>query len=241
MPRYDVRNDGAGPYAVFYCDKCSREFRSQPDLKATVTKSVGRAAVGGLLRNIPILGSSVADRVEGEDPRSIYSLTPEQLDTAWKQCAQYFHECPTCRMLCCPSDWDNQAATCTEDSPRQEEIAEAQAQQAAGVLKGIAGVFGLGEVVRGATEAAKQAGASLARCSKCGALGQPGTKFCTECGGAMVQPSVAKCGKCGADVGTAKFCPECGAKVEAAPAKCKSCGAELKGAKFCPECGTKAG
>jgi len=25
MPRYDVRNDGVGPYAVFYCDKCDRE------------------------------------------------------------------------------------------------------------------------------------------------------------------------------------------------------------------------
>jgi hypothetical protein len=24
MPRYDVRNDGAGPYAVFYCDACER-------------------------------------------------------------------------------------------------------------------------------------------------------------------------------------------------------------------------
>ena len=32
MPRYDVRNDGIGPYAVFYCDICSREFRSQPDV-----------------------------------------------------------------------------------------------------------------------------------------------------------------------------------------------------------------
>lgn len=241
MPRYDVRNDGVGPYAVFYCDKCDREFRSTPDLKATVTKSVGRSAMGGLLRNIPLVGSAVANHVEGDDPRSIYSLTPAQLEAAWKQCQQYFHECPTCRLVVCPSDWDARTSFCTEDSPRKEEIAEAQAEQAAGVLKGIAGVFGLGEVVRGAAEAVKQAGSAMARCPKDGTLAPAGTKFCTECGGPMVQPTAAKCGKCGAEVGESKFCPECGTKVEQAPAKCRNCGAELKGAKFCPECGTKAG
>jgi len=26
-PNYDVRNDGAGPFAVFYCESCGREFR----------------------------------------------------------------------------------------------------------------------------------------------------------------------------------------------------------------------
>ncbi len=56
MPRYDVRNDGFGPYAVFYCDECGREFRSQPDVKNTIANDVGRGAVGGLLRRIPLVG-----------------------------------------------------------------------------------------------------------------------------------------------------------------------------------------
>ncbi|TMC55746.1 MAG: hypothetical protein E6J26_07760 [Chloroflexi bacterium] len=61
----------------------------------------------------------------------------------------------------------------------------------------------------------------------------------------MVQPvDSAKCPQCGADTQGAKFCPECGTKIEqavaSAPTNCRSCGAELKGAKFCPECGTKA-
>ncbi|MBR6497673.1 MAG: zinc ribbon domain-containing protein, partial [Methanomicrobium sp.] len=51
------------------------------------------------------------------------------------------------------------------------------------------------------------------------------------------------CANCGAAIkATAKFCPECGTKVEAAPKKtfCTECGAEIApGAKFCPECGTK--
>ena len=28
MPRYDISNDGMGPYAVFYCDRDERQYRS---------------------------------------------------------------------------------------------------------------------------------------------------------------------------------------------------------------------
>jgi len=51
----------------------------------------------------------------------------------------------------------------------------------------------------------------------------------------------ASCPKCHAPLqGAAKFCPECGAKIEVAR-HCTECGAKLTaGAKFCPECGTKA-
>ena len=43
MPRYDIRNDGIGPYAIFYCDSCGREFRSQPDVGGAVAQDVGTA------------------------------------------------------------------------------------------------------------------------------------------------------------------------------------------------------
>ena len=48
------------------------------------------------------------------------------------------------------------------------------------------------------------------------------------------------CTKCGANISAnAKFCPECGNKVEKAKF-CTNCGANvLAGAKFCPECGNK--
>lgn len=241
MPNYDVRNDGIGPYAVFYCEKCSREYRSKPNVVNTMAKDIGRQALGGALRGIPLFGGAISDSVAGEDPKYITHLTPEQVEAAWGEVKTNFRECPTCMMVCCLSDWDMQANTCKEDSPRRAEIAEAEGEQAAGVLKGIAGVFGLGDAIKSASVAAQQAAASTAKCSKCGVMAAPGTKFCPECGGAMIQPAAAKCGKCGAPTMGAKFCPECGAPVAAAPTKCGKCGAELKGAKFCPECGAKAG
>jgi len=84
MPRYDVRNDGIGPYAVFYCEICDREYRAQPETVSTPGKELGRQAVGGLLRRIPLVGG-LADDVAGEDIRYSYSLTPEQVQRAWGQ------------------------------------------------------------------------------------------------------------------------------------------------------------
>jgi membrane protease subunit (stomatin/prohibitin family) len=50
----------------------------------------------------------------------------------------------------------------------------------------------------------------------------------------------ATCPSCEAPLATnAKFCPECGAKLQSA-ARCTHCGTKLNpGAKFCPECGEK--
>jgi uncharacterized OB-fold protein len=249
MARYDVRNDGVGPYAIFYCDRCNREYRSQPDIGNTITKDIGRSMLGGFLRNVPLVGGAVADGVVGQDPRYTYNLNGPQLESAWKQVEQYFHECSKCHQIVCSSDFDSQSGFCNDDSPRRSEIASAQAEQAAGMVKGIASAFGLGDALTKAADAAKHAGEMAARCPKDGTLAKPGTKFCPNCGTEMVQPAppaatsaIVKCANCGADTKGAKFCPECGTKVEVAQVatKCKNCGAELKGAKFCPECGTKA-
>jgi hypothetical protein len=89
---------------------------------------------------------------------------------------------------------------------------------------------------------------SLAHCPNDGTQALAGTKFCPNCGTAMVQPAPVKaglhCPSCGVEVqpGT-HFCPSCGTKLEQpAPAGiCPKCGTEAKGAKFCPNCGTKIG
>jgi DNA-directed RNA polymerase subunit M/transcription elongation factor TFIIS len=244
MPRYDIRNDGAGPYAIFYCDSCGREFRSQPDIAKAVSQDIGRSAMSGFLRKVPLVGSSVADSVVGEDPRYTYKLSPAQLESAWKQTQVHFRECPTCNRIVCLSDFDTQSGFCQEDSPRSAEIAESRGEQAGAAVKGFASAFGLGEVLNQAgkaAEAAQRATTQMAQCPKDGTLAAPGTKFCPECGSLMTQPAAVLCPKCGADTHGAKFCPNCGNKMEQvqAAARCPNCGAEAKGAKFCPECGTK--
>lgn len=244
MPRYDIRNDGVGPYAVFYCDTCNREFRSQPDVANSIKQDIGRSAMSGFLRKVPLVGSAVADSVVGEDPRYTYNLNPAQLESAWKQVQQHFRECPTCARVVCLSDFDTQSGFCTEDSPRQEEISESRGAQTGAALKGFAAAFGLGDVVekaKQAAEAAQRASTQLARCPNDGTVGPAGTKFCPECGAQMIQPAAQTCPNCGTDAHGAKFCPNCGTKIEQVPAltNCPKCGVETKGAKFCPDCGTK--
>ncbi len=246
MPRYEVRNDGVGPYAVFYCDIDNRDYRSTPDVGGAIAQDVGRKALGGFLRNVPIVGGAVADGVVGQDPRYTYSLTPQQLQAAWAQVKDQFHECPTCKRIVCIADFDAQAGVCVEDSPRRGQIAQAQAEQAAGVVKGFAEAFGLGDAVKKATDAAKKAAQNSARCPNDGTLAPAGTKFCPNCGTAMVQPqppASTKCPQCGTETNGAKFCPNCGTKQPepaAAPAGvCPKCGTQANGAKFCPNCGNK--
>jgi membrane protease subunit (stomatin/prohibitin family) len=80
--------------------------------------------------------------------------------------------------------------------------------------------------------------AQLVPCPKCGKQNVSGAKFCADCGTKMEVAKVP-CVKCGVDLREgAKFCSECGSSQE--KAKCANCQAELApGAKFCPECGTK--
>src|SRR4030043_1081206 len=169
MPRYDIRNDGAGPYAIFFCDSCGREFRSQPDVANTVKQDIGRSALGVFLRKVPLVGGSVADNVVGEDPRYSYKMTPAQLESAWNQCQVHFRECPTCKRIVCLSDFVTQSGFCLEDSPRTEEISEARGAQAGAAIKGFATAFGLGSAldnVGKAVEAAGKATTQMAQCPK---------------------------------------------------------------------------
>jgi ribosomal protein L32 len=241
MPRYDIRNDGHGPYAIFYCDECTREFRSQPDIGGAVAQDLGRQVAGGFLRNIPLVGSTVASNLVGEDPRYSLKMSPQQLESAWKQVQVQFRECPTCNKIVCLSDFDTQSGYCNQDTPRVNEVSEARGAQAGAALKGLASAFGLGDVIKSAGAAARQVQENLAKCSNCGTMAAPGTKFCPECGSPMTQPVPNVCPSCGAPANGAKFCPNCGTKIEQPkPAgKCPNCGTDAQGAKFCPECGTK--
>ena len=216
MPRYDVRNDGVGPYAIFYCDSCGREFRSQPDVSGQIAQNVGKKALGGCFVTYPSSVSALSNTANRDDPRYSYHLSNQQLEAAWNQVSTHFRECPTCNRVVCLSDFDETSGFCQEDSPRKDEIAAAQGEQAGAALMGIASAFGLGDAVKKASQAAKQATGQMARCPKDGTVAAPGTKFCPECGSPMEQPAAAICPKCGTDTHGAKFCPNCGTKIETA-------------------------
>ena len=127
-------------------------------------------------------------------------------------------------------------------------IGDAAKNQGAGGWAGLGVGLGAGRAVGGvfannlATENTPRVKkpTNTIKCPKCGAQVKEGAKFCPECGNKMEQ-EVKKCPECGAKVvPNAKFCPECGKKIVDGKKKCPKCGAEVKaGAKFCPECGEK--
>src|SRR5579859_4468515 len=116
LPRYEVQNDGVGPFAVFYCDKCGREFRTDLAAATNEVQNLGRNALEGLLRNIPLVGYSVANTLE--DPRQTRTLSEAQLHKAWEQVKDLLHDCPTCRMFVCPTDWNAATGYCKDDQPQ---------------------------------------------------------------------------------------------------------------------------
>ncbi|HKP68374.1 MAG TPA: SPFH domain-containing protein [Pyrinomonadaceae bacterium] len=113
----------------------------------------------------------------------------------------------------------------------------------AGLGAGLGAGFAVGGQMANAFGANPQGGgggaaASTVACPGCGKQNNPAAKFCADCGGKMEVAKVP-CIKCGAQLREgAKFCSECGTSQE--KAKCANCQYELApGAKFCPECGTK--
>lgn len=113
----------------------------------------------------------------------------------------------------------------------------------AGLGAGLGAGFAVGNQMAGAFGAGPQGGggaAATVACPACNKQNQPSAKFCADCGGKMEVAHVP-CVKCGANLREgAKFCSECGSTQEKQKCANVNCGAELAaGAKFCAECGTK--
>lgn len=115
----------------------------------------------------------------------------------------------------------------------------------AGLGAGLGAGFAVGGQMANAFGSGQQQGqpaggvpASTTPCPACGKANAFGAKFCADCGGKMEVVKVP-CVKCGAQLREgAKFCSECGSTQE--KQKCTGCQADLApGAKFCPDCGTK--
>lgn len=81
----------------------------------------------------------------------------------------------------------------------------------------------------------------ISKCLKCGSALPENAKFCLECGAKVETLSENEmiCPKCGNKTPKGKFCVECGVKLQNV---CPNCGKEVpQGAKFCLECGQRIG
>jgi ribosomal protein L32 len=68
----------------------------------------------------------------------------------------------------------------------------------------------------------------------------PGAQIATHTAATNTQAAKCLCGNCGAEVGSSKFCPECGKPTaKALPTACPQCGTKISAGKFCGNCGTK--
>jgi hypothetical protein len=256
MPQNTVRNDGAGPYAVFACEKCHREIRSQPAKpeNPAITQQAEQAA-GGLLRNIPVVGDSLATTTTAAVDAMAANLTQKGNDLL----GGLLHHIPVVGDAMATSMAATDPRHALTMTPQQIVLAWQEVQgnfrecptcHQIVCTSDFDDASGFCTDHRPGAQPGQAAGAAAPAASYGYGYNQPaptqgyGTAAPASSYGSAPAPAAAveKCPNCGTETHGAKFCPNCGAKIEPpapAPAVCPSCGAETKGAKFCPNCGTK--
>lgn len=114
--------------------------------------------------------------------------------------------------------------------------------QAAGAMSGqLGGIFNgfAGGFQTPTAPAPEAAPQGNVQCANCGNTLPANAKFCLECGTKVeiLAENEMLCPACGKKTAKGKFCMECGASLVL---KCAKCGVEIpNGAKFCLECGEK--
>jgi hypothetical protein len=244
VQNYEDLSTDHGYQFKFHCDKCGNGFMSQFDTSAIgIAGSALRVAgslFGGLLGSAGNSAYEVQRAVGGK-------AHDDALAAAAQEGKQHFHQCGRCGKWVCPQVcWNAPIGQCTECAPNfQEEFAHAHAQakadaareqlqQAAQQSNYVGGVdMSAGSFQR----APAPAPGEMPQGYGYGPRGAPAMQAGAPPLAALGAPNPNACAKCGADVGTAKFCADCG--TPRAPSACK-CGASLKpAAKFCGECGAQ--
>ena len=222
VSNYEDLSTDKGYQFKFHCDKCGNGYMSrfQPSVTGTA---------GSLLRAAgSIFGgwASSAGNSAYEVQRAVGGKAHDAaLAKAVAEGKEHFHQCSRCGRWVCPEVcWNAQAGQCEECAPDyQEELASAHAQAKADATR-----EQLHEKAR-TTDYVSQIDMSAGAVTK---APQPLA--------AQKPAASANCSSCGADVGKAKFCPECGTPTKPARVACQGCGHEPENpTRFCPECGAK--
>ncbi len=219
---YDDLSTDKGFQFKFYCDKCGNGFMSrfQPSTLGTA---------GSLLRAAGDLfggWASSAGNSAYEMQRAVGGKAhDEALQKAVQEGKEHFHQCSRCGRWVCPEVcWNASAGQCEDCAPDfQEELASSHAHAKA--------------------EAARQQLYERAQqtdyASKIDMSADAHVRAPSPAAQAAAA-TAANCSSCGAEVGKAKFCPECGTPTRPQKLTCPGCGHQPEGSpKFCPECGMK--
>jgi hypothetical protein len=222
---YEDLSTDRGFQFKFYCDKCGNGY-----LSSFQTSTIGTA--GSLLRAAGDLfggWASSAGNSAYEIQRQVGGKAHDDaLNKAVEEGKAHFHQCSRCGKWVCPEVcWNAAAGQCEECAPDyNEELAASHARAKADAAREQLQErarqtdysskidMGADSVLKAPTPTAQAAGAEA--------------------------PAQASCVSCGAQVGKAKFCPECGTPVKPARPTCSSCGhVPAAATRFCPECGSK--
>jgi uncharacterized OB-fold protein len=222
VSNYDDLSTDRGYQFKFHCDKCGNGFMSRFQ-----TSTLGTA--GSLLRAAGDLfggWASSAGNSAYEIQRSVGGKAhDEALLKAVEEGKEHFHQCTRCGRWVCPEVcWNAHAGLCEGCAPDyQEELAASHANAKA--------------------DAAREQIQSRAReTDYASKLEMDAESYVSAPSQAAQQAAVsaAICSSCGAEVGKAKFCPECGTPTKPARPTCIGCGHQPEApTKFCPECGAK--
>lgn len=218
---YDDLSSERGYQFQFRCDKCgngymSRFVPSKIGIAGTILRTAG-SMLGGWVGNAGWHSHDVQRMAAGPEHDSA-------LRTAVDEGKEYFKQCTRCGKWVCPEAcWNGSANLCESCAPdMQEEMTANRAQVMAEVAR-----------QQMYDKAMTQNYAGNVDMSVGGQMSAPDV-------GAR-RPSTPVCGKCKADLGNARFCPQCGTPAAAAAPKfCPQCGQQAApGAKFCGGCGGK--
>ena len=221
VANYDDLSSDRGYQFQFRCDKCGNGYTSR-----FISSKMGMA--GTLLRTAGSIFGGWAGTA-GANSYDVQRLAagPEHdaaLRTAMEEGKEYFHQCTRCGKWVCPEVcWNEKANLCGECAPDFEEEMIANRSQA------------MAEAAR------QQLQEKAMQQNYVGHIDMnPSASYAAA--GADERPgSTPVCSKCSADLGSAKFCPQCGTPASASTKQfCPQCGAGAeRGARFCPECGGK--
>ena len=222
VSNYDDLSTDKGYQFKFHCDKCGNGYMSrfQPSLTGTAG-SLLRAAgdiFGGWLSSAGNSAYEVQRAVGGK-------AHDEALQTAVEEGKTHFHQCSRCGRWVCPEVcWNAAAGQCEGCAPDyKEELASAHAQAKADATRN--------QLYEKASQTDYVSGVDMSA----GATVQAPTPSQQQAASAS-----PKCAGCGAEVGKAKFCPECGSPTAPPRPTCTACGHQPEtNPKFCPECGSK--